>query len=550
MVPLISALYLYGVFMSDLTTQKVRGKWTPMLFIGLGVALIIMDATIVNVILPTIIQDLQINSVSAEWVNAVYSLTFAAFLIVMGRLGDRFGRRKIFILGAVVFAGSSMLAALSVTGAQLITARALQGIGGAMMSPTSLSLINSLYRGKDRAIAFAFYGATIGSMAAVGPLLGGWLTQTFSWHWSFWINVPIALVIIIGGLKIVSESKAEGDVGGADILGAILSTVGIATLIFTLIEGRNYGWVKIVSSQEFLGKTWNLGEYSPVLYSTIISVVTLVGLYYYETSRAKANKTVLIDFEMFKIPTFGLGSFAGLIVSLGEFGILFSLPLYLQSVLGWSSLGSGGLLAILALGSFVAAPTAGLIANLRNPRFVARLGLILEIIGIVGIGLVSSPTASGWALGAFLFIYGVGVGYATAQLTGLILADIPLNKSGQASGTQSTARQIGSAMGTAVLGTVLFVSLNTNTETRLTENVGLPKESAAQIANVVEKSAGTVIPTLDQMPGSPEIQAEAKLAYTESIQSAAWWASGFLVLGLLATLALPTGKTENEREEI
>lgn len=527
------------------TKNPNSGKWTPMLFIGLGVALIIMDATIVNVILPTIITDLQIDSVSAEWVNAVYSLTFAAFLIVMGRLGDRFGRRKIFILGAALFAVSSMFAALSATGAQLIAARALQGAAGSMMSPTSLSLINSLYRGKDRAIAFAFYGATIGGMAAVGPLLGGWLTQTFTWHWSFWINVPIALTIVIGSLKIVGESKAEGDVGKADVPGAFLSSIGIATLIFTLIEGRNYGWVKTVTENQFLGRTWQVGQFSPVFYSAVIAVITLVGLYLYETKRSASGKSVLIEFDLFKIPTFGLGSFAGLIVSLGEFGILFSLPLYLQSVLGWSSLGSGGLLAVLALGSFVAAPTAGQIANKRNPRFVARLGLVLEIIGIVGIGLFASPTASGWALAGCLFTYGMGVGYATAQLTGLILADIPLSKSGQASGTQSTARQIGSAMGTAILGTVLFVSLNSSTETRIIENVGLPKDVAVQVATAVEKSAGTIIPTLDQAPGSPEIQSQAMLAYTDSIQLAAWWAAGFLVLGLLATLALPPGKSDH-----
>ena len=516
-----------------------------MIFIGLGISLIIMDATIVNVILPTIIRDLNIDSVSAEWVNAVYSLTFAAFLIVMGRLGDRFGRRKIFILGAVFFAVSSLFAALSSTGAMLIFARAMQGIGGSMMSPTSLSLVNALYRGKDRAIAFAFYGATIGSMAALGPLMGGWLTQTFSWHWSFWINVPIALIIIFGGLRFVAESKAEGDSGKADLTGALLSSVGIATLIFTLIEGRNYGWIESTYTKSLLGFTWSQGSYSPVFYAAIISVITLVGLYFFENARLKKNKSVLIDFSLFKIPTFGLGSFAGLIISLGEFGILFSLPLYLQSVLGWSSLGSGGLLAVLALGSFVAAPTAGQIANKRNPRFVARLGLVLEIIGIAGIGLLSSPSASGFALGSFLFIYGMGVGYATAQLTGLILADIPLAKSGQASGTQSTARQIGSAMGTAILGTILFVSLNSNTESRLTENVGLPKAAAAQIASTVEKSAGTIIPVLGQSPGSPEIQSEAKLAYTDSIKQAAWWACGFLVLGLLATLALPPGKSED-----
>ena len=213
-----------------------------MLFIGLGVALIIMDATVVTVILPSIIADLGINSVDAEWVNAVYALTFAALLIVMGRLGDRYGRRRVFVLGAVAFGLSSIAAAAATTGALLIAARALQGVGGAMMSPTSLSLVNALYRGKARNIAFALYGSIIGGMAAVGPLVGGWVTEAVSWNWAFWVNVPVSLVIIIGSLRAVPESLAEGDVGAADVLGAVLSATGIAALVFALIEGRNYGW--------------------------------------------------------------------------------------------------------------------------------------------------------------------------------------------------------------------------------------------------------------------------------------------------------------------
>ena len=529
-------------------SDKPAAGWTPMIFIGLGVALIIMDATIVNVILPTIIVDLGIDSIDAEWINAVYALTFAAFLIVAGRLGDRYGRRLVFILGGLVFAGSSILAATSTSAGTLIAARALQGLGGAMISPTSLSIVNDLYKGKSRAIAFAFYGSIIGGMAALGPLLGGWLTQTFSWHWSFWINVPISLFVAIGAWKFVPKSRAEDDMGAPDWVGAVLSSLGIAALIFALIEGRNYGWWSATKDSEFLGRTWVQGEWSPVAYAFIIAVVGLVGLYVYETRRTAAGKSALIDFELFKIPTFGYGSFAGLIVSLGEFGILFSLPLFMQSVLGWSALGAGGLLASLAVGAFFAAPTAAQIANRRNPRFVARLGLVLEIVGIVGIALTISPSVSGWILGIWLFIYGVGVGYATAQLTGLILSDVPMTKSGQASGTQSTARQIGSAMGTAVLGTILFVGLYDNTEVAVA-NTGASAEVSTQIAQAVEQSAGTAIPGLANPPGSPEIQAASAQAFSDALTQTAFYAAGFLLLGLLSTLKLPPGQSYGRAAE-
>lgn len=539
------------------TATKPAAGWAPMFIIGLGVALIIMDATIVNVILPSIIADLKISSIDAEWVNAIYSLTFAALLIVMGRLGDRFGRDKIFALGGVVFGASSILAASATTGSLLITARALQGIGGAMMSPTSLSIVNALYRGKSRAIAFAIYGSIIGGMAAVGPLMGGWLTQTFSWHWSFWINVPFAIVIVWGTWKFVPSSKAEGEVGAPDWTGAVLSTVGIAALVFALIEGRNYGWWNSTTDHDFLGRTWATGSLSPVAFAFIIAAITLVGLYAFETRRTSAGKSALIDFDLFKIKTFGLGSFAGLIISLGEFGILFSLPLFMQSVLGWSALGAGGLLATLAVGAFVAAPTAAQLANKRNPRFVMQLGLTLEILAILGIALTISPESSGWVLGTWLFVYGLGVGYSTAQLTGLILSDIPVEKSGQASGTQSTARQIGAAMGTAILGTILFVSLHNNTQANLDAHDSSMWPSAtftSQVADLVESSAGTVIPHLGEMPQIPGntvgvVQTESEIAFADAITTVGYAAAFFLLLGLLASLALPPGDAHSRETE-
>jgi EmrB/QacA subfamily drug resistance transporter len=518
--------------------EKPEHGWLPMLFIGLGTALIIMDATIVNVSLPVMIEDLGLTSIDAEWVNAIYALTFAAMLIICGRVGDRIGRRRVFVAGTGLFVLASVYAASSQSGEHLILARALQGLGGAAMSPTSLSLVNALYRGAARNVAFAIYGSIIGGMAAIGPLIGGWLTTNLSWTWAFWINVPIGLVVMLGALRMVPESRDPGDRSGLDIAGAVLSAVGIGLVVFGLIEGRNYGWWRTEEDVDFVGRTIPEGSLSPVALALGIGLACLVALYLVETRRTRAGRSALIDFRLFAIPTFGLGSAAALILSLGEFGILFSLPLFLQGVLGYSALGAGAILASLALGSFVAAPTAAQMANRRSPRFVARLGMALEVVGIAGLGATVSPTTSAWVMVIWLLIYGLGVGYASAQLTGLILADVPVRQSGQASGTQSTARQIGSAMGTAVLGTVLFVTLNAQTAA-LVQEVGVPPAVAAQVADVVESSAGTAIPGLAQPPGSPEIQAAAAEAFADSLEITAYVAAGFVFLGLLATLALP-----------
>ncbi len=438
--------------------------WTPMIFIGLGLALVIMDATIVNVALPSIIDDLGITSVDAEWVQAIYSLVFAALLIVVGRLGDRWGRRRLFVSGAVLFAVASVLAATAQTGGLLIAARAVQGLGGAMMSPTSLALINATYRGQRRAVAFAIYGSVIGGMAAIGPLLGGYLTEHASWRWAFGINLPVAAAIVIGSLLIVPESRDEDPEPGTDVAGAVLSALGIGALVFALIEGRSYGWWTALVDGNLIGVSWSAGGLSPIPIALGVSVVGLVGLWWVESRRRAAGRTVLIDVTLFRIASFGLGSAAALILSLGEFGVLFSLPLFLQGALGYTALAAGAVLASLAAGSFIAGPTTPMLARRHGARFVARVGMALEVVGITGLGLSVSATASGWALVPWLLVYGVGVGYASAQLTSVILAEVPVRQGGQASGTQSTARQVGSALGTAVLGTILFVGLAHETE--------------------------------------------------------------------------------------
>jgi EmrB/QacA subfamily drug resistance transporter len=520
-----------------------------MLFIGLGISMVVMDSTIVNVSLPSIIDDLKIGSIDAEWVNAIYSLVFAALLIIMGRLGDRIGRRLLFMVGAVVFAVASIAAARTGSGEALIAARALQGVGGAMMAPTSLSLVNATYTGRARIVAFAIYGSIIGGMAAVGPLLGGYLTEHYTWRWAFYINVPIAIAIVVGSLMFVTESKDELIAPGTDVGGAILSALGIGLFVFALIEGRNYGWITTDHEVLLARRTWPAGSVSPVLIAFVTSAVCLVLLYVVEQRRTRAGKSALIDFALFRIATFGFGSLAALIVSLGELGILFSLPLFMQSVLGYSAFQAGAVLASLALGSFLSAPTAARLAQQRSQRFVARLGLALEVVAIIGLGAMISTSVSGWVLSLWLVVYGVGVGYASAQLTGLILADVPVHQSGQASGTQSTARQVGSALGTAILGTILFVGLGTFTAQQFASVPGLSSEQQAALADAVEQSAGTLIPSLAAQPGGEAVAQAAGEGFVQAIRVTAFSAAAFVSIGLLATFKLPPEARRREDDE-
>src|SRR4051794_22882465 len=250
--------------------MAARSRWAGLVFISIAVALIIVDSTIVNVAIPSIVDDLGITSTQVQWVQESYTLVFAALLLVFGALADRYGRRRLLLIGVVIFAAASVLAALSQTGDLLIGSRVLQGIGGAMVLPTTLSLINATFRGRERGIAFAVWGSTIGGMAAVGPLLGGWLTTEYSWRWAFGINVPLGILIVIGALVAVAESKAAHP-SRVDAFGAVLSVITSASLVFGLIEGRNYGWWYAEDGLTFGDWTWPL-TISPIPIAFAITV--------------------------------------------------------------------------------------------------------------------------------------------------------------------------------------------------------------------------------------------------------------------------------------
>ena len=435
--------------------QASRRRWAGLVFISVAVALIIVDSTIVNVAIPAIVDDLGITSTQVQWVQEAYTLVFASLLLVFGSLADRVGRRRMLLVGVVIFTLASIGAALATTGELLILARFVQGVGGALMLPTTLSLLNATFRGRERAIAFAVWGSTIGGMAAVGPLLGGWLTTSFSWHWAFLINVPLGILIFIGILLTVDESR--GGAAPIDFVGALLSIVATASLVFALIEGRTFGWWTLEKPITIGDWTWPW-DISPIPIAFAIAVLGIIAFIAWGNHRRRQGKSTLIAFGLFRIPSFRNGNIAAMVVSLGEFGIILALPLWLQFVLGFEAVQTGLILLALAIGSFVASGLAGALSGRVSPVWIVRAGLVAEIIGVTAIAFVISPDASWVPLIPALFVYGLGVGLATAQLTGVVLADVPVAEGGQASGTQSTSRQLGAALGIAILGTILFTS--------------------------------------------------------------------------------------------
>lgn len=524
-----------------MTETPHKTRWLGLVFISIAVALIIVDSTIVNVAIPSIVDDLDISSTEVQWVQESYTLVFASLLLVFGTLADRFGRRRLLLIGVTIFGLASIAAALAPSGELLIVSRLVQGVGGAMILPSSLSIINATFRGRERAIAFAVWGSTIGGMAAVGPLLGGWLTTYFSWRWAFGINVPLGVIIIIGVLLFALESRESGEPRRVDLVGALISVVLFASLVFGLIEGRTYGWWLSDSPPDW----WTL-DVSPIPFAFALALLALVAFIVWGLRRERNGQSTMLAFGLLRIPSFRNGNIAAMIVSLGEFGIILSLPLWLQNVLGYDALQTGFVILALAVGSFVASGFAGAFGNRISPVVIVQVGILAEIVGLIIVALVINPSAEWWHIVPGLFVYGFGVGLATAQLTGVVLKDVPLEQSGQGSGTQSTSRQIGSALGIAILGTILFTTLGSGLTARLDERTEIPADVRTQIVDLVVDSSGTAIPALDEK--SQDAADDARAAFSDATRYSAFSAAGFLALGFLATLRL-TGSGRREEDE-
>ncbi|MGN6158670.1 MAG: MFS transporter, partial [Devosia sp.] len=286
------------------------------------------------------------------------------------------------------------------------------------------------------------------------------------------------------------ETLGEGTRRGLDPLGIILSIAGLGSIVYGLIEGQRFGWWQ---PSAMAPHGWPL---SPVPVAFAIGIACLAAFVLLERARRAAGKVVLVDLSLFSLRSFRIGSMAALVVALGEFGMLFALPLFLQGVLGYTALETGVLVVFLAIGTFLISGGTPQLGRRLGGRAMVQLGLAAEIVAIAGLALSFSTETSFWVLAGWLFLYGVGVGLATAQLTNVILADVPVEQSGEASGLQSTVRQLGSALGIALLGTLLVSTLTTNFSGALDSIAGLSGSDKISVLALVNGSIGAAIPEL------------------------------------------------------
>lgn len=516
-----------------------RREWAGLAVLALGLGMIVLDGTIVGVALPTMITDLGLDLSDAQWVNSLYAIVLAGLLLSTGRLADRWGRRRLFLAGIVVFLAGSALAAAAEAGNTLLAARAVQAVGAALIMPSTLSTVNATFRGRHRAAAFGVWGAVISGAAAIGPLVGGALTEYAAWQWIFLVNIPVGLILIIAALLTVPETRGEATGRGADVDGALLSGIGFGGLVYAVIQGPEIGWIKPKGDLDLLGFTWPASapvSIIPVIFG--LAVLALVLFVFWERHRARIGRSALLDLNLFRLPTFTWGNLTAATVAIGEFAIIFVLPLYLINGLGLSTMGAGLALAAMAVGAFFSGASARHLAARYGSPGTVLIGLGLEVIGVVAVALVIGANSPGWLIAALLAIYGLGLGLASAQLTGLVLRDVPTGLSGQGSAAQSTVRQVGSSLGTALSGAALSVALALTLPSSL-EGKGLSGQAADSLANSTRESAGSTIAEL-RAEGvashfgnqTDAITAALAQGFADATRASLLLASLFLLLGL------------------
>ncbi|MBD3751181.1 MAG: MFS transporter, partial [Micrococcales bacterium] len=427
----------------------------------------------------------------------------------------------------------------------LIAARAVQAIGAALIMPSTLSTVNAVFRGKYRGAAFGVWGAVISGAAAVGPLAGGALTQWASWHWIFLVNIPLGAAVFIAGLLTVPETKGAKGRLGADVDGALLSAIGFGALVFAVIEGPQLGWWAPTGEFSIFGWQWPAdAPVSVVPIAFAIAIVALVLFVLWERHREKVRRSAILDLNLFRLPTFTWGNVTAAMVAVGEFAIIFVLPLYLVNALGLDVMGAGLVLAAMALGAFFSGASARHLAARFGSPGTVLIGLALEVAGVAVLALLITGDSSGWIVAIPLVVYGLGLGLASAQLTGTVLQDVPVDVSGQGSATQSTVRQVGSALGTAFAGAALAVALALTLPAALTD-AGITGSTATQLADTTRQSAGTTISQLRAEGASSPLGDQTTAAVTalsNGFADATRWsllvATVFLLLGFVGALVV------------
>ncbi len=523
-------------------------KWTSMFVLSLALAIIVIDTTLLNVSFRTILQDLHTDIQHLQWVISAYSLMLAAFTITGGRLGDLFGRKKMFMLGAIIFAIGSFVASISTNFWMMLSGEAIiEGIGAALMLPATSSLLVSIFTGRERAIAFGIWGGIAAAASAVGPILGGFLTTNYSWRWGFRINVVVAVILLIGSV-LVKESFDRDEAPRLDIVGVLLSAIGLVSIVFGIIESSTYGWWTALSPFVVANMTIIGGPLSVVPYSIALGIVFLILFLLWEYRMEKRGKTPLMSLRLFKNSQFSSGVTTMAVLSLSQAGIIFLVPIFLQAVLGLSAFDTGLALLPLSIALLIGAPLSSYLVRFVTAKRLIQTGLVLNAVAIFLLRNAISSTASQWDLAAGLACYGIGMGFIMAQISNLTLSAVSVQQAGEASGVNNTLRQVGTTLGSAVIGSIIVGYVATNVVAGIQKSPAIPDQIRAPIVrNIAAQSTNIEFESPTGESALPAgVQHEIKSITDDVIVAANKYALiyniFFVLVGFLVSFSLPNVK--------
>ena len=483
-------------------------RWWALGVLSLSLVIIGMDNTILNVAIPTLQQTFNASSSTLQWMVDAYILVFAGLLLTMGGLGDRFGRKRLLQFGLVIFAGAALMATYAGGADQLIAYRAIMGIGGAMIMPSTLSIIIDMFNGPERAKAIAIWAAVGGIGVGLGPLIGGALLENFWWGSVFLVNVPIAAIALVAGLALLPESK-DPEPKPIDFAGAGLSTGAVSLLIFAIIEAPSRGWLAI-----------------PVTVSFAISLLMAAGFVLRET-RARYP---LLDFGFFKRPRFSAGAAVISVAFFALLSMMFGFTQYLQFVKGFSALEAGAGLLPIAAGLAISARLSEKFVAPFGTKLVVSAGLLILTLALLATTTVTMTTPY-WQLGTLIFFVVVGMGAILAPATEAVMGAVPEHRAGVGSAMNDVTRQIAGAFGIAIVGSAMNAIYSNKMTTAV---AGLPDA----MADAAGDSVGAAIAIGVQLPGDAGLALTdaARLAFVDAFTLAVLISAGIALAGAVATL--------------
>jgi EmrB/QacA subfamily drug resistance transporter len=408
-------------------------KWWTLAAVSFGLFMIMLDNTVVNVALPSIQRDLGIGLSELEWIVTGYALMFAALMLTGGKLADLLGRRLIFVVGLAIFTVASLLCGLADSGEMLIAWRVVQGTGAALMNPATLSIIAATFPPHQRGMAIGIWAGVSALALAIGPLVGGLLTQHIDWSWIFFVNVPVGVAAIAASFLFIDESKDTSHEQRLDLPGLLTSGLGLFALTFALIEGNGRGWTSGL-----------------VLGSFAAAAVLLVAFVLLE----RHQRLPMLDLSLFRNATFTGANIVVLLVALAMFGVFFFVSLYMQNILGYSAVQAGAAFLPMTVLIILIAPIAGKATDRIGSRALLTVGMVLVGIQLVYLSQLG-PDAHFWNLLPGLLVGGVGIALVMPPSTAAAVRSVPVDKSGVGSAVLNSFRQVGGALGIALMGAIV-----------------------------------------------------------------------------------------------